>query len=74
MQKIMNRLMNTVKNNYLNKVQCLFVLLMLMSGHQIYAQAIQYTTTANGLEKFKTTKLMPTGISNTENNTATIQM
>jgi glucosylceramidase len=74
MHNIMKRLKYTLKNNHLKVAQCLFVFAMLISSHKLHAQAVQYTTTANGLEKFKTSKLMPTGITNTENNMATIQM
>lgn len=52
----------------------LFILPFSFFYVQVNAQAYQYTTTANGLDKFKTLKLMPSGITNTENNMAIIKM
>jgi glucosylceramidase len=52
----------------------LFIFLSVLNYNSLCAQAIQYSTTANGLEKFKETKLTPTKESINDAVIATIQM
>jgi len=60
-----------------NKYKSLLLLLTivaLFNNTMIFAQAVQYTTTANGLDKFKQTNLITTTLSPTDASIATIQM
>ena len=60
-----------------NKYKPLLLLLTivaLFNNTIIFAQAVQYTTTANGLDKFKQTNLITTTLSPTDASIATIQM
>ena len=60
-----------------NKYKSLLLLLTivaLFNNTIIFAQAVQYTTTANGLDKFKQTNLITTTLSPTDARIATIQM
>lgn len=53
-----------------------FLILFAIAGSTnfLHAQALQFTTTANGAEKFKETQLKATTLTNTDATVATIQM
>jgi len=63
---------NLIENRKLKVVQ--FFFLIFMHGNMLYAQAIQYTTTANGVDKFKKTILSKTVLSKTESDIPIIKL
>ncbi len=63
-----------MKNKIIILVSCLFVMINALNTNFLHAQAFQYTTTANGLEKFKETILTATALSANDANVATIEM
>lgn len=63
-----------MKNTNLHKVIFLFIISITITNSNLFAQVFQYSTTANGLEKFKETALTATAISATDASVATIQM
>jgi glucosylceramidase len=63
-----------MKNYKLKIVQCFFIMMLVISSGKLCAQAIQYTTTANGLQKFKETKLATTALMPTDTSIVNIQM
>jgi glucosylceramidase len=63
-----------MKNKIIILLSCLFVMIDALNTNFLHAQAFQYTTSANGLEKFKETILTTTALSANDANVATIQM
>ena len=63
-----------MKNKIIILLSCLFVMIDALNTNFLYAQAFQYTTTANGLDKFKETILTATTLSANDTNVATIEM
>ena len=63
-----------MKNINFKIVVLLFILSIAIANSTLYAQVLQYTTTADGLDKFKETKLTATSLLANDANVATIQM
>ena len=63
-----------MNSNKYKSLLLLLIIVALFNNTIIFAQAVQYTTTANGLDKFKQTSLITTTLSPTDASIATIQM
>ena len=63
-----------MKNKHLKKVAFLFIISIAIVNANLYSQAFQYTTTANGVEKFKETRLVPSALTKNDAPVPSIQM
>jgi glucosylceramidase len=74
MHNIIKRLNGTFKNSQLRVFQYLFLIAILICGQKLHAQVLQYTTTANGADKFKITHLLSSALTKTDTTQAIIQI
>ena len=70
----MKQLRYDIKNSIQRLSSFLLVLIIVISTNTLYGQAVQYTTTANGIEKFTAIKLNVTALQNTGDEMPTIQI